>query len=83
MPEVTCKIINDDGTEKSFGPFHISDEDAHAVVTILEPGHEQFWTDAIAYGEAEVAAVNEQRSADAEAANQARIEAAERGEEID
>lgn len=82
MPTIVCKITEDDGTEVQYGPYDVESEVAESVIDALSPGDEQFWTDAIEYHAAVQEQVNVDRSEEAAAANQARIEAAERGEEV-
>jgi len=69
MPEIVCKILNEDGTEASYGPMPVTRSDANKIIELLVPHAEKAEkaaaTDRITDIEQESAA----RSAAAEKAN--------------
>lgn len=73
MPEIVVKIINDDGTEHSFGPMLIAKSAARDIARVLDPVEAKRRESLEADRVAEIEADQEKRSKEAAFLNQRRI----------
>jgi len=76
---VVTKITYDDGTERSFGPVFVPDQDVVAVIALLTPHEDQRQADAAEVQAEAAGQANAERSSAAEATNQERIDLAAQG----
>ncbi len=79
MPEVTAKIINDDGTETSIGPVQVPKTLANVQIRELRPHEDKRQEQLLVARIAEIEAETEQRNRAAEAANKRRESRGQKG----
>lgn len=79
MPEIVCKVTNEDGTEESFGPVAVSKRAATEIATALRPAEDKRQAALAAQRSTEGAEEQERRSRAAEEHNRRRAERGQRG----